>query len=117
MEKNGAKEEIINSIMNVDRSQYLRCEEAVARLMYGFEIPMEFQLNLLEDLREEIRNVLEERNSKDNEQSLSLDEIENTTREKISQWRRDDERRDHTIHMIDELLSQMSDDCDCGSCN
>lgn len=117
MEKNYAKEEIINSIMNVDRSQYLRCEEALARLMYGFEILIEFQLNLLEDLREEIRNVLEERNSKDSEQSLSLDEIENATREKISQWRRDDERRDHTIHMIDELLSQMSDDCDCGSCN
>lgn len=117
MEKNGAKEEIISSIMNVDRSQYLRCEEAIARLMYGFEIPIEFQLNLLEDLREEIRNVLEERNSKDNEQSLSLDEIENATREKISQWRRDDERRDHTIHMIDKLLSQMSDDCDCGNCN
>ena len=117
MKKNYAKEEIISSIMNVDRSQYLRCEEAVARLMYGFDIPIEFQLNLLEDLREEIRNVLEERNSKDNEQSLSLDEIENVTREKISQWRRDDERRDHTIHMIDELLSQMSDDCDCSSCN
>lgn len=117
MEKNCAKKEIINSIMNVDRSQYLRCEEAVARLMYGFDIPIEFQLNLLEDLREEIRNVLEERNSKDNEQSLSLDEIENATREKISQWRRDDERRDRTIHMIDEILSQMSDDCDCGSCN
>lgn len=117
MEKNGVKEEIISSIMNVDRSQYLRCEEAVARLMYGFEIPIEFQLNLLEDLREEIRNVLEERNSKDNEQSLSLDEIENATREKISRWRHDDERCDHTIHMIDELLSQMSDDCDCGSCN
>ena len=105
MEKNGAKEEIINSIMNVDRSQYLRCEEAVARLMYGFDIPIEFQLNLLEDLREEIRNVLEERNSKDNEQSLLLDEIENAIREKISQWRHDDERRDHTIHVIDVLLS------------
>lgn len=117
MEKNGAKEEIIDSIMNVDRSQYLRCEEAVARQMYGFDIPIEFQLNLLEDLREEIRNVLEERNSKDNEQSLSLDEIENATREKISQWRRDDERRDHTIHMIDEILSQISDDCDCSNCN
>lgn len=117
MEKNGAKEEIINSIMNVDRSQYLRCEEAVARLMYGFDIPIEFQLNLLEDLREEIRNVLEERNPKDNEQSLSLDEIENATREKISQWRRDDERRDHTIHVVDKLLSQIFDDCDCGSCN
>ena len=117
MKKNGDKEEIINSIMNVDRSQYLRCEEAVARLMYSFDIPIEFQLNLLEDLREEIRNVLEERNSKDNEQSLSLDEIENATREKISQWRRDDERRDHAIHVIDKLLSQMSDDCDCGNCN
>lgn len=117
MKKNGAKEEIINSIMNVDRSQYLRCEEAVVRLMYGFDIPIEFQLNLLEDLREEIRYVLEECNSKDNEQSLSLDEIENATREKISQWRRDDERRDHTIHMIDEILSQMSDDYDCGNCN
>lgn len=117
MEKNCAKEEIINSIMNVDRSQYLSCEEALARLMYGFEIPIEFQLNLLNELHEDIRSVLEERNSKDNEQSLSLDEIENATREKISQWRRDDERRDHTIHMIDELLSQMSDDCDCGSCN
>ena len=117
MEKNGAKEEIINSIMNVDRSQYLRCEEAVARLMCGFDIPMEFQLNLLEDLREEIRNVLEERNSKDNEQSLSLDEIENATREKVSQWRRDDERRDHAIHVVDRLLSQIFDDYDCGSCN
>lgn len=117
MEKNYTKEEIIYSIMNVDRSQYLRCEEAVARLMYGFEIPLEFQLNLLEDLREDIRSVLEERNSKDNEQSLSLDEIENATREKLSQWRRDDEERDRTIHMIDELLSQISDDCDCGNCN
>lgn len=117
MEKNCAKREIIDSIMNVDRSQYLRCEESVARLMYGFDIPMEFQLNLLEDLREDIRDVLEERNSKDNEQSLSLDEIENATREKISQWRRDDERHDHTIHMIDELLSQMFEDCDCGNCN
>ena len=103
--------------MNVDRSQYLRCEEAVARLMYGFEIPMELQLNILEDLREEIRNVLEERNSEDNEQSLSLDEIENATREKLSQWRRDDEERDHTIHVVDRLLSQIFDDCDCGSCN
>lgn len=117
MEKNGAKEEIISSIMNVDRSQYLCCEEALARLMYGFEIPIEFQLNLLNELHEEIQNVLKERNSKDNERSLSLDEIENATREKISQWRRDDERRDHTIHVIDKLLSQMSDDCDYGSCN
>lgn len=117
MKKNDVKEEIISSIMNVDRGQYLRCKEAVARMMYGFDIPMEFQLNLLEDLREDIRDVLEERNSKDNEGSLSLDEIENATREKLSQWRRDDERRDHTIYMIDELLSQMSDDCDCGNCN
>ena len=117
MEKNGAKEEIINSIMNVDRSIYLRCEEAVARLMYGFDIPIEFQLNLLEELYEDIQSVLEERNSKDNEQSLSLGEIENATKEKLSQWRRDDEERDRTIHTINELLSQMSDDCDCGSCN
>lgn len=117
MEKNDAKEEIINSIMNVDRSQYLRCEEAVARLMYGFEIPIEFQLNLLNELHEDILSVLKEHNSEDNEGSLSLDEIENATREKISQWRRDDEERDHTIHMVDRLLSQMFDDCDCGSCN
>ena len=117
MEKNYAKKEIIDSIMDVDRSQYLRCEEAVARLMYGFDIPIEFQLNLLNELHEDIRSVLEERNPKDNEQSLSLDEIENATREKISQWKRDDEERDRTIHMIDELLSQMSDDCDCDNCN
>lgn len=117
MKKNDAKEGIISSIMNVDRSLYLRCEEALARLMYGFDIPIEFQLNLLNELHEDIRDVLEERNSKDNEQSLSLDEIENATREKLSQWRRDDERRDHTIYMIDELLSQMSDDCDYGNCN
>lgn len=117
MEKNCAKEEIIYSIMNVDRGQYLRCEEAVARLMYGFDIPIEFQLNLLNELHEDIRSVLKECNSEDNERSLSLDEIENATREKISQWRRDDEERDHTIHMIGELLSQMSGDCDCGNCN
>lgn len=117
MEKNCAKEEIINSIMNVDRSQYLRCEEAVARLMYGFDIPIEFQLNLLNELHGDILSVLKERNSKDNEESLSLDEIENVTKEKLSQWRRDDEERDRTIYVIDELLSQMSDDCDCGSCN
>lgn len=117
MEKNDVKEEIINSIMNVDRSQYLRCEEAVARLMYGFEIPIEFQLNLLNELHEDIRSVLGESNSKDNERSLSLDEIENATKEKLSLWRRDEEERDRTIHMIDELLSQMSDDCDCGNCN
>ena len=117
MEKNNIKEEIILSIMNVDRSQYLRCEEAVARLMYGFEIPIEFQLNLLNELHEDIRSVLKERKSKDNEGSLSLDEIENATREKLSQWRRDDEERDRTIHRIDELLSQTFDDYDCGSCN
>ena len=117
MEKNDAKEEIIHSIMNVDRSQYLRCEEALARLMYGFEIPIEFQLNLLNELHEDILSVLKERSSRDNEESLSLDEIENVTREKISQWRRDDERRDHTIHVIDRLLSQMFDDCDCDNCN
>ena len=103
--------------MNVDRSQYLRCEEAVARLMYGFEIPIEFQLNLLNELHEGIRSVLEESNSRDNERSLSLDEIENATREKISQWKRDDERHDHAIHVVDRLLSQMFDDCDCDSCN
>lgn len=85
--------------------------------MYGFEIPIEFQLNLLNELHEDIRSVLEESNSKDNERSLPLDEIENATEEKISQWRRDDEERDHTIRMIDELLSQMSDDCDCSNCN
>lgn len=113
MEKNDAKEEIINSIMNVDRSQYLRCEEALARLMHGFEIPIEFQLNLLNELHEDIQSVLEESNSRDNERSLSLDEIENATREKISQWRRDDEERDHTIHVVDRLLSQIFDDCDC----
>lgn len=117
MEKNDAKEETINSIMNVDRSQYLRCEEAVARLMYGFEILIEFQLNLLNELHEDIRSVLEKSDSGDNERSLSLDEIENVTKEKISQWRRDDEERDHTIHVFDELLSQMFDDCDCGNCN
>lgn len=117
MEKNGAKEEIINSIMDVDRSQYLRCEEALARLMHGFEIPIEFQLNLLNELHEDIRSVLEERNSRDNERSLSLDEIENATKEKISQWRRDDEERDHTIYVVDRLLSQIFDDCDCGNCN
>ena len=115
MEKNDVKEEIIHSIMNVDRSQYLRCEEAVARLMYGFDIPIEFQLNLLNELHEDIRSVLEESNSKDNERSLSLDEIENATKEKLSQWRRDDEKRDHTIHVFDRLLSQMLDDCDCGN--
>nr|DAD63470.1 MAG TPA: hypothetical protein [Caudoviricetes sp.] len=117
MKKNYAKEEIINSIMNVDRSQYLRCEEALARPMYGFEIPIEFQLNLLNELHEDIRSVLEERSSKDNEGSLSLDEIENATREKISQWRHDEERRDHAIHTVDRLLSQIFDDCDCGNCN
>lgn len=85
--------------------------------MHGFEIPMEFQLNLLNELHEEIRSVLEESNSEDNERSLSLDEIENATREKTSQWRRDDEERDHTIHVVDRLLSQIFDDCDCGSCN
>lgn len=117
MKKNCAKKEIIDSIMNVDRSQYLCCEEAVARLMYGFEIPIEFQLNLLDELHEDIQSVLEECNSKDNEQSLSLDEIENVTREKLSQWRRDDEERDHTIHVVDRLLSQIFDDCGCGNCN
>lgn len=117
MEKNDLKEETIRSIMNVDRGQYLRCEEAVARLMYGFDVPIEFQLNLLNELHEDIRSVLEESNSRDNERSLSLDEIENATKEKLSQWRRDDERCDHAIHVVDRLLSQMFDDCDCGNCN
>ena len=117
MEKNEIKKLRVESIMETDRDTYMRCGEAVVRLMDGFDIPIEFQLNLIKDLHESLLEALKERHSEDSEQYLSLDEIENVTKEKLSQWRQDDEGREQMLGMIDSLFGETHDDCDCDSCN
>ena len=59
--------------MDLDRGRYCDCMEAIARLMDGFDIPTEFQLNLLLDMHDALRSALKECNSDDNDQFLSGD--------------------------------------------
>lgn len=102
--KNEIKQHRINNIMNLDRGRYYDCMEAIARLMDGFEIPSEFQLNLLLDMYDVLRSALKKCNSDDNDQFLSLSEIDEVTEKKLAQWLKDDEKRE-------DFLSGNCGDC------
>lgn len=113
--KNEIKQHRINNIMDLDRGRYYDCMEAIARLMNGFDIPFEFQLNLLLDMHDAFRSALKECNSDDNDQFLSLSEIDEATKKKLAQWKKDDEKRENFIHHLEQFMDFLSDDC--GNCH
>lgn len=115
--KNEIKQHRIDNIMNLDRDRYSDCMNAVARLMDGFDIPTEFQLNLLLDTHDTLRSALKERNSDDNDQFLSLSEIDEVTKKKLAQWHKDDEKREDFLRHLEQLADFLSGDCDnCHGC-
>lgn len=119
--KNEIKQQRINNIMDLDRDRYCDCMEAITRLMDGFDIPTEFQLNLLLDMHDALRSALKERNSDDNDQFLSLSEIDEVTKKKLAQWHNDNEKREnffsHFEQLTDLLAGFLSGDCDnCHGC-
>lgn len=107
--KNEIKQHRIDRIMDTDRGLYFDCIEAVARLMDGFDIPIEFQLNLLLDTHDALRSALKECNSDDNDQFLSLSEIDEATKKKLAQWHKDDEKRENFIRHLEQFTDFLSD--------
>lgn len=115
--KNEIKQHRIDSIMNLDRGRYVDCIEAVSRLMDGFDIPTEFQLNLLLDAHDALRSALKECNSDDNDQFLSLSEIDEVTKKKLAQWHKDDEKREDFLRHLEQFADFLSGNCgDCHGC-
>lgn len=117
--KNEIKQHRINNIMDLDRDRYYDCMGAIVRLMDGFDIPSEFQLNLLLDMHDALRSALKECNSDDNDQFLSLSEIDEATKKKLAQWKKDDEKRENFIHHLEQFMDFLSDflSGDCGNCH
>ena len=113
--KNEIKQHRIDNIMNLDRGRYADCIEAVTRLMDGFDIPTEFQLNLLLDAHDALRSALKECNSDDNDQFLSLSEIDEATKKKLAQWHKDDEKRENFLRHLEQFTDFLSGDC--GNCH
>ena len=112
--KNEIKQRCIDNIMNLDRDRYFDCMNAVVRLMDGFDIPSEFQLNLLLDTRDALRSALKECNSDDNDQFLSLSEIDDVTKKKLAQWHKDDEKREGFLRHLEQFADFLSGNCgDC----
>lgn len=115
--KNEIKQHRINNIMRLDRGCYCDCMEAIARLMDGFDIPSEFQLNLLLDTHDALRSALKKCNSYDNDQFLSLSEIDEVTKKKLAQWHKEDEKRENFLHHLEQFADFLSDDCgECHGC-
>lgn len=115
--KNEIKQHRIDNIMNLDRGRYFDCMNAVVRLMDGFDIPSEFQLNLLLDTHDALHSALKECNSDDNDQFLSLSEIDEVTKKKLAQWHKDDEKRENFIRHLEQFADFLSDNCgDCHGC-
>lgn len=115
--KNEIKQRRIDRIMDTDRDNYCNCMEAVARLMEGFDIPVEFQLNLLLDMLVALRSALKECNSDDNDQFLSLSEIDEVTKKKLAQWQKDDEKREDFLHHLEQFASFLSNNSgECHGC-
>lgn len=115
--KNEIKQHRINNIMNLDRGRYYDCMEAIARLMDGFRIPSEFQLNLLLDTYVVLRSTLKKCNSDDNDQFLSLSEIDEVTEKKLAQWLKDDEKREDFLRHLEQFTDFLSGNCgDCHGC-
>ena len=113
--KNEIKQHRIDNIMDLDRGRYCDCREAIARLMDGFDIPTEFQLNLLLDMHDTIRSALKECNSDDNDQFLSLSEIDEVTKKKLDLWRKEDEKRENFLRHLEQFTDFLSGDC--GNCH
>ena len=113
--KNEIKQHRINNIMDLDRDRYYDCMDAIARLMDGFDIPAEFQLNLLLDMHNALRSALKECNSDDNDQFLSLSEIDEVTKKKLAQWHKDDEKRENFLRHLEQFTDFLSGDC--GNCH
>ena len=113
--KNEIKQHRINNIMDLDRGRYYDCMDAIARLMDGFDIPAEFQLNLLLDMHNALRSALKECNSDDNDQFLSLSEIDEVTKKKLAQWHKDDEKRENFLRHLEQFTDFLSGDC--GNCH
>lgn len=113
--KNEIKQHRIDNIMNLDRGRYFDCMNAVARLMDGFDIPIEFQLNLLLDTHDAFRSALKECNSDDNDQFLSLSEIDEVTKKKLAQWHKDDEKREDFLRQLEQFTDFLSGYC--GNCH
>lgn len=103
--------------MNLDRGRYFDCMNAVVRLMDGFDIPNEFQLNLLLDTHDALRSALRECNSDDNDQFLSLSETDEVTKKKLAQWHKDDEKREDFLRHLEQFADFPSGNCgDCHGC-
>lgn len=107
--KNEIKQHRIDNIMDLDRGRYYDCMGAIARLMDGFDIPSEFQLNLLLDMHDALRSALKECNSDDNDQFLSLSEIDDVTKKKLVQWHKDDEKREDFLRRLEQFANFLSD--------
>lgn len=115
--KNEIKQHRIDRIMDTDRGNYYNCMEAIARLMDGFDIPIEFQPNLILEMHGALRNALKECNSDDNDQFLSLSEIDEATKKKLAQWQKDDEKREDFLHHLEQFASFLSDNhSECHGC-
>lgn len=116
--KNEIKKHRIDNIMNLDRGRYVDCIEAVVRLMNGFDIPTEFQLNLLLDAHDALRSAMKEFNSGDNDQFLSFSEIDDVTKKKLAQWHKDDEKREDFLRHLEQFADFLSGNCgDCHGCD
>lgn len=113
--KNEIKQHRIDNIMNLDRDCYYDCMEAIARLMDGFDIPSEFQLNLLLDMHDDLRSALKGYNFDDDDQFLSLSEIDEVTKKKLAQWHKEDEKRENFLRHLEQFTDFLSGDC--GNCH
>lgn len=113
--KNEIKQHRIDNIMNLDRDLYFDCMNAVTRLMNGFNIPSELQLNLLLNTHDALRSALKKCNSDDNDQFLSLSEIDEVTKKKLAQWHKDDEKREDLLRHPEQFADFLSGYC--GNCH
>lgn len=113
--KNEIKQHRINNIMDLDRGRYYDCMVAIARLMGGFDIPSEFQLNLLLEMHDALRSALKECNSDDNDRFLSLSEIDEVTKKKLAQWHKKDEKRENFLRHLEQFTDFLSSEC--GNCH
>lgn len=109
--KNENKQRRIDNIMDLDRDRYYDCMKAIARLMDGFDIPYEFQLNLLLDMHDALRSALVDCNLNDNDQFLSLSEIDEVTEKKLAQWRKDVKNHESFLRRLEQFADFLSGDC------
>lgn len=113
--KNEIKQHLIDRIMDIDRGNYYDCMKAIARLMDGFDIPIEFQPNLVLEMHDALRSALKECNSDDNDRFLSLSEIDEVTKKKLAQWHKNDEKREDFLRHLEQFTDFLYGYC--GNCH